>query len=86
MVSRQKKINVQTQKENKLLNHFLTDIITELNELIYAGVNLVSDKNVNFQKNPPQNCKSRMKSTDRRTDRVKINESERIEKRNNYDT
>ena len=38
------KVKVETKKVNELLKNIPTDNITELNELIYAGVKLVSDK------------------------------------------
>ena len=39
-----KKVKAKTKKVNKSFKNIPTDNITELNELIYAGEKLVSDK------------------------------------------
>ena len=52
-----KKIKVKSEKVNKLLKNISTDNITELNELIYAGEKLVSDKIGIPQKKPNRNTK-----------------------------
>ena len=40
-----KTVQVETKKLNNLITHISTSKIMKLNELIYAGVKLVSDKN-----------------------------------------
>ena len=52
-----KKVQVETEKVNKLLKYIPTDNITELNELIYAGAKLVSDKIETPQRNSNRNAK-----------------------------
>ena len=39
-----KKVKVETEKVNRLFANIPTDNITELNEQIYAGENLVCDR------------------------------------------
>ena len=55
--SRLKKVKVETEKVRKLSEYIPTDHITELNELIYAGIKLVSDKIRSPQRNPNRNTK-----------------------------
>ena len=45
-----KKIKVETRKVNNELQHIPTENITELNELIYAGAILFSDKIVTLER------------------------------------
>ena len=53
-----KKIKEQSEKVNKLLQYIPTDNITKLNELIYAGANLVNNKIGISLMNPKGNTKS----------------------------
>ena len=57
-----KKVKAEIKKVNKLLPNILTDNITELNELIDAGMKLVCDKISVPQRNPNRNTKSWMEN------------------------
>ena len=52
-----KKVLVETEMVNKLLPNIPTGNITELNELVYAGVKLVSDKISKHLRNLNKNTK-----------------------------
>ena len=52
-----KKVKVETQKVNKLLQHILTENIAKQNELIYAGSKLFSDKTDMLQRNRNRTAK-----------------------------
>ena len=51
------KVQVETEKVNILLKHILTNNITELNEVNYAGAKLVRDKIGIPQRNTHRNTK-----------------------------
>ena len=53
-----KKVKVTTEKVYKLLTNILIGNITELNELVYAGVKLDCDKNQCSLKEPEQKYKT----------------------------
>ena len=57
MESRQEKVKLETEKVNKVLQHISTDNITKLNELIYAGAKLISNKIGILLRNPNRNTK-----------------------------
>ena len=53
-----KKMKLRTEKVNKLLKNIASNNITELNDLIYIGAKLVSDKIVIPPRNPKRNTKA----------------------------
>ena len=54
-----KKVKVKTEPKNKLWKHIPADNITELNDLIYVGAKLVTDKIVIPLRNPNRNNKKK---------------------------
>ena len=54
-----KKVEIETEKVNKLLPNIPTGNITELKVLVYARAKLVCDKIGIPQRNPDRNIKSR---------------------------
>ena len=66
---RLEKAKVVIGKVNELLKHIPTDVINELNELIYAGSKLDSYKIIIFRRNPNRNRKTVWKNEARRTNK-----------------
>ena len=59
---RPNEVKIQNEKISELLTYIITNNITELNKLIYAGVKLVCEKNRGSSKEHKQKFKTLMEN------------------------